>query len=519
MTANDSVSKKEIKFSLRSKIILLILILIGLLMVILYSTILKDERKALTDLTISGGGSIAKTLAINAWNVFYPHLLDVKPDGNFDEASYEKLNYFDINFTESLDQLVQQKDIVYAVVLNKFGKIIGHSKSEKIIPENSPWDPLPGIKTYKELYNPGEPVNFIVQDYSGEYYDPKIMRYVTGDLVDISFPMLSSFKNVKDLSLYEGEVHIGISKDTIYNVLRNAEAKLQGVSLIAALIGLLGSILLAGIIISPILKLVQAMGRVAKGDIKQKVVVKTKDEVELLAVSFNRMTEGLSKYVSAGLVKRMMEHPEALTLGGSYKRLTMMESDIRNFTGTSEKMKPDEVVKYLNEYLDIMSKVIIKHGGEIDKYIGDAIVAHFGLFDPDDKNIPEHAKNAIYAAVAMNKALDEFNKKRAAEGLYPVRMGIGLNTGDVILGNMGSTERMDYTVIGDPMNLTARLCDNAGKDFFEPNGNVIHLKNILISETTYELVRDLVVVDNKVVSLKVKGKEKPVKVYQVLDVK
>jgi len=182
-------------------------------------------------------------------------------------------------------------------------------------------------------------------------------------------------------------------------------------------------------------------------------------------------------------------------------------------------MKPDEVVSYLNEYLDTMTKIIMKYGGEVDKYIGDAIVAHSAFSIPNDSNLPEHTKNAIRAAVTMNQAMIPFNEARQSKGLGIVRMGVGINTGDIILGNMGSTERMDYTVIGDNMNLTARLCDNAGKDYKEENGNVTHLRNILITENTYEVVRDMAVVEDKVIHIKVKGKEKPVKVYQVYDVK
>jgi class 3 adenylate cyclase len=511
--------RKEIKLSLRTKIIALILLLVSVIMAFVYSTILKDERLALTDLTVSGGGAIATTLAINSWNVFNDKLLKEQPDGNFTEDTYAALDYFDINFTESLDQLVQQKDIVYAVVVNKFGRVVSHSKQESRVKEMSLWTPLPGIRSYKELFRSGAGIKFIAQDYSGAFYNPKTGQNDTGEIIDISFPILSNMKNAQDLSLYEGEVHLGISKDSIFQVLRNAKAKLQGVSALSVLFGILGAIILAALIISPILKLVQAMGKVAMGDMKQRVQVRTQDEIQLLANSFNRMIDGLSKYVSAGLVTKLMGHQDALTLGGSNKRVTIMESDIRNFTGTSENMTPAEIVEYLNEYLDIMSKVVLKFGGEIDKYIGDAILAHFGLFDATEESLAEHTKNAVRATVAMNQALIPFNEKRQQQGRHPIRFGVGINTGEVTVGNIGSTERMDYTVIGDNMNLTARICDHAGKDFKEENGNVVHLRNILITESTYELVKDIVVVEDKFVHLKVKGKVKPVKVFQVYDVR
>lgn len=511
--------KPKIRFSLRSKIILLILVLVAALVLFVYSTILRDEREALTDLTISAGGAIATTLAINAWNVFYPQLLVEQPDGNFTEETYGRLNYFDINIVETLDQLVQQKDIVYAVVLNKFGKVMGHSRHEPRVVENTPWSPPPGIRLYRELYRPGEEIRFKVQEYAGGYYDPKTGRREEGELLDISFPMLGSLRDVRDLSLYEGEVHVGISKDTIRRVLRRAEAKLQGVALLSVLLGIVGAVVLASLIIGPILRLVQAMGCVAMGDLKQRVRIRTADEIQLLGETFNTMTEGLSKYVSAGLVRKMMANPEALTLGGSNKVVTILESDIRNFTGTSERMAPEEIVAYLNEYLDMMTKVVLEHGGEIDKYIGDAILAHFGLFETDPSKLAEHTRNAVRAAVAMNRAIVPFNEKRVAKGLNPVRFGVGINTGEVTVGNIGSTERMDYTVIGDNMNLTARICDHAGKEWKEPDGTVVRLRNILITESTYELVKDIAVVESRVIALTVKGKERPVRVYQLYDVR
>jgi class 3 adenylate cyclase len=510
--------RKEIKFSLRTKIIWLIVILIVLILAVVYRTILQDEKTALTNLMTTSGGALTTLLADNTRVVLNNALLEKARSGNITEETYEQLDYFALGIAETLDKMVDQKDVVYTAILNKFGKIVGHSKSDHEIKENTVWKPLGALQTYKNMYNPGEPISPVVQEFKGDFYNPKLKKTVNGELFDISFPMVVDSK-ATSLNAYEGEVHIGISKESIYKTIRGAEAKLQGVSVVSFIVGLLGAIFLAALIISPIMKLVMAMGRVANGDLKQKVIVNTRDEVEVLAHSFNKMTEGLSKYVSAGLVQKLMKHPDALSLGGSYKRITMFFSDIRNFTGTSEKMKPDEVVAYLNEYLDIMTKIVLKNGGDIDKYVGDEIMALYGVFDADEANLQKHSMNAIRTAVEMNHAMIQFNEKRASKGLNQIKMGIGINTSDVILGNMGSTERMDYTVIGDGVNLAARLCDNAGKDYKEENGNIVHLRNILFTETTYELIRDIVVVDEKTINIKVKGKEKPIKIYQAYDIK
>lgn len=516
--STDSELQKIIKISLRTKIIWLIVLVVAIIMLFTYNTILRDERAALIASMESSGGALATLLANNSRVALNNALLDESRSGNITQDTYERLDYFGLGFADTLDQMIDQKDMMYAVIINRFGMVVSHSKSEPVVNENSPYKPLnDNLKLYRDIYVEGDPIRPIFQQYQGGYFDPKLKKNVEGELLIVAFPMVVDAK-VNSLKAYEGEVQIGISKDSINKTIRNAEAKLQGVALVSLLIGIFSAIILASIIISPIKKLVTAMGKITNGDLKQKVLVKTGDEVQLLATSFNRMTDGLSKYVSAGLVKRLMKQ-EGLSLGGSYKKVTIMESDLRNFTGTSEKMKPDEVVSYLNEYLDVMTKIVLKYGGEVDKYIGDAILAQFGLFDPNLDNLPEHTKNCIRACVEMNQAMIQFNERQLERGRGLVRFGVGVNTGDIIVGNMGSTERMDYTIIGDNMNLTARICDHAGKDHKEENGNVVHLRNILITEPTYELVKDIAVVEDKIIHLKVKGKEKPIKVYQVYDVR
>lgn len=511
-------SKTRVKFSLRAKIIWLILILIAFIMILMYRSILKDERKSLTAQMQAGGGAVATLLANNSQVALANALSAVSLGGPITQSTYEKISYFDLGFSDTLDKIIQQKDIIYAVIVNKFDRVVGHSRTDKDIPENSLYKPIGTVQLYKDLYKDGTPLKPINQDYKGKFYNPKSGKYEEGEILDISFPLVVDL-NVTSLKAYEGEVHIGLSKKSIYKAIRSAEAKLQQVSLLAFIIGVIGALILAGIIIGPINKLVLAMGLVAEGNLKQKVKVRTGDEIQLLANSFNSMTDGLAKYVSPGLVKKLMKNPSSLALGGGYKRMTMLFCDIRNFTGTSEKMQPDEVVQFLNEYLDDMTKVVLKYGGDIDKYVGDEIMALYGIFDDDEANLADYAKQAVRTAVGMNQALIAFDERQEARGRVQIRMGTGINTGDVILGNMGSTERMDYTVIGDNVNLAARLCDNAGKDYKEDNGNIVHLRNILITEDTYELVKDIVAVDDKVIFIRVKGKEKPIKIYQVYDVK
>ncbi|MBN2406827.1 MAG: adenylate/guanylate cyclase domain-containing protein [Elusimicrobia bacterium] len=209
------------------------------------------------------------------------------------------------------------------------------------------------------------------------------------------------------------------------------------------------------------------------------------------------------RYVSSRVVDVLLEHPEQIKLGGERKRLTVFFSDIRGFTSMSEKLQPEEVVSILNEYLTEMIDIIFKHGGTLDKFIGDAVMAIWGA-PMEQKN---HAELAVKAAWEMKQKVKELQEKWASEGKeHIIRVGMGVNTGDVVVGNMGSSQFSDYTVIGDNVNLAARLEENA------KGGELI------ISESTYEEVSDIVEA-KKLEPLKVKGKEKPVKVYEITGIK
>jgi adenylate cyclase len=153
------------------------------------------------------------------------------------------------------------------------------------------------------------------------------------------------------------------------------------------------------------------------------------------------------------MVKKLQKNPSLLKLGGERKELTFMFSDIRGFTPISESMKdnPEELTRYVNKFLTAMTTIILKNGGTIDKYMGDCIMAFWNA-PIDCKN---HRELAVKSAIEMKTKLDQMNK--TAEFDPPLKIGIGLNTGDCLVGNMGSEQRFDYSVIGDAVNLASRL--------------------------------------------------------------
>lgn len=210
--------------------------------------------------------------------------------------------------------------------------------------------------------------------------------------------------------------------------------------------------------------------------------------------------QAFKKYVAEDVMEQLLNHPEKLKPGGELKDLTIFFSDIRGFTAMSEKHTPEEVVSVLNEYLEAMTKEIFDFQGTIDKFVGDEIMAYFGApLYPEN-----HEGRAVHAAVKMHETLSKLQRKWASEGRPILKIGVGINTGEVVMGNIGSEHYMDFTLIGDNVNLGARLCSKA-----QPG-------EILISESTYKAVKDHVEVA-KAESISVKGKEKPVKVYSIVN--
>jgi adenylate cyclase len=206
-------------------------------------------------------------------------------------------------------------------------------------------------------------------------------------------------------------------------------------------------------------------------------------------------------YLTASVINEMLKDPTKLKLGGDKKDLSVLFSDIRGFTSISEKMSPEELVHLLNEYLTAMTNVVFKYDGLLDKYMGDAIMAVYGA--PLDQ--PDHALRACRTAIGMMEELKILQKKWAEEEKPVLNIGVGVNTGDMVVGNMGSEMRFDYTVMGDSVNLGSRL-EGINKEYGT---------NIVISEYTYEAVKDILFC-RELDAVRVKGKKLPVRIYELI---
>jgi adenylate cyclase len=208
-----------------------------------------------------------------------------------------------------------------------------------------------------------------------------------------------------------------------------------------------------------------------------------------------------SYYVSRSVVNEMLKNPEKLKLGGDKKELSVLFSDIRGFTTISEGLKPEDLVHLLNEYLTVMTDIVFKYDGTLDKYMGDALMAIYGA--PLDQT--DHPLRACYSALEMMEQLKKLNEKWIQEGKKPLDIGIGINTGMMMVGNMGSEQRFDYTVMGDAVNLGSRL----------EGANKAYRTHILISESTFERVKNELAC-LELDSVKVRGKTFPVKIYELV---
>jgi len=212
------------------------------------------------------------------------------------------------------------------------------------------------------------------------------------------------------------------------------------------------------------------------------------------------LKKAFSSYVSPQLVEVIVKNPEKLKLGGETREVTVLFSDIRGFTTLSESLSPEKLVDILNEYLDPMTKIVFKNKGTLDKYIGDAIMAIFNA----PVEIENHEYFACKAAVEMIEELKRINENFKAKNFPQIDIGIGINTGKVVAGNMGTDIRFDYTVIGDNVNLASRL----------EGLNKLYGTRIIVSENTYKKVKNEFKF-RELDLIRVKGKKIGVKIYEL----
>jgi class 3 adenylate cyclase len=259
----------------------------------------------------------------------------------------------------------------------------------------------------------------------------------------------------------------------------------------------------------PLHALQSAAHQVSEGKLDTQVMIRGRDELSQLGAAFNTMTRGLrerarllqsfSRYVSGEIATKILSGQSDLDLKGELVEVTAVFIDVRNFTSLSEQLKPQEVVGMLNDYFEQIVEVVVAHGGVVNKFIGDAVMVVFGA----PVKPPEAELHAVAAALEIQVQVERKSEERAAAGLPVARFGVGVNTGPAIAGNLGSSTRMEYTVIGDAVNLAQRLQTQAAP------GEVL-----VAASTVHRLAGRFEV--QSLGPIKVKGKEHPIEVFRVL---
>jgi class 3 adenylate cyclase len=283
-------------------------------------------------------------------------------------------------------------------------------------------------------------------------------------------------------------------------------------ALALALAGGMAGLWFAGTISGPIARLRDGVQLVGEGDFSVTVPARGVKEVVHLAQSFNQLGQQLidymekrdfirdtfGRYVTQEVVKKLLESKEALELGGETREVTIIMSDLRGFTAIIADMHPEQVILFLNRYLGKMIEILLDNRAVIDEILGDGILAFFGAPEP----MADHPARAVACALQMQAAMDDINAANAADGLPHLEMGIGVNTGTVVVGNIGSERRTKYSVVGSHVNFASRM------EGYALAGQV------LISPSTYGPLKDLVEVRN-VIRVEMKGMPEPATLYDV----
>lgn len=414
-----------------------------------------------------------------------------------DPLSREDDLYIASFVTDAVD-IKRNPDVLYVIVVDANNKIRGY-KSQDTTDETAAFDKYFGT----EYESPKGVKSLGSQKYMAQTfeYPGRGLAYDIGVAV-----LLAGTKPV-------GEVHVGISQASLIAARRGTQIAISTISGIGLLAGIIGSLILGGFISRPVDRLIKGVRKMGKGDYDVRVKVKSKDEIGALTSAFNEMAESIgekelikdafSRYVSRQVADIILNDPDKYisTLRGERKKITILFADIRGFTSISERNAPEEVVALLNDYLSEMTDVIFDYNGTLDKFLGDGLMAVFGA--------PIRMENctlaAVKAAMDMRSRLADFNIAREVTGGEAIRVGIGINFGDAVVGNVGSRERMDYTVIGDAVNIAQRI------QSYSQEGQII------LTKSAYDAVKDKVTA-SPLGEYQLKGKAQSVSIYEAIGI-
>ncbi|MBL0717571.1 MAG: HAMP domain-containing protein [Desulfosarcina sp.] len=372
--------------------------------------------------------------------------------------------------------------LIYAAILDKNRVIKAHSNFNKIGTD------------FKKFWN----VEKVEMENGIVYFTSKL---ISGERVmHLSKPIIFKGKKL-------GIVHVGVSLDFIEHTISDERISIIIMTIVVFFLGTIVAVIFGFRFSGPITKLVFATQEIGKGNYKYKIKMKRNDELGNLATAFNKMSkdllkqsfmqESFGKYVGFEVLNMIMANPEDAWLKGRKNEATIVFFDIRGFTSYSATKDPEVIVEDLNEYFEIVTNIILEYGGYVDKFIGDAVLAVFGVPIHNKR----HVERGVMAAIKIQKELLKAEKEKQNKLLASV--GIGIDSGIVISGNIGTQIKMEYTVIGDSVNIASRL-----------NG-LAKSGEIVLSRNVFEQVREIVKVEALPLQ-KIKGVADDVETFRVL---
>ncbi len=381
-------------------------------------------------------------------------------------------------------EAVRSTDITEIFIVNSDGDIIAHN-NKSLVRSRINLKKLPIVKMM--MTNPANNIQTRYSDEAGTYF--------IGSYYKVGFA--------------GSGVIVSVEEDKAFRAVYRIQKRNFLITVIVLCLSIIIVYVFSKTIIRPIKSLVEATREIEAGRFNITMGRQPGNELGLLMTSFRQMGQGLaerermkdafSKFVNPEIAEMVLR--DGVKLGGERKKAAVFFSDIRSFTAISEKLQPEEVVEFLNDYMSRMVDCVNRTHGVVDKFIGDAIMAVWGA----PVSYGSDTENAIECALLMRKSLIEFNKGRGSAKKPAIIIGCGINTGPVLAGQIGSQEKMEYTVIGDAVNLASRI-----ESLNKPFGT-----DILISEESYNLVKNVFAVE-KMQEIRVKGKEKNQTVYTVL---
>jgi len=385
---------------------------------------------------------------------------------------------------EKVYDAVKSPDLIKSFLVNGRGELLAHYDKKMVIENGSVAD-LPIVKKMLKSTINTEKI---------EYVDSNSITW-------LGAYNKTGFSDTGVISI--------VSKDQAFGMVRKLQKQTVLIALIVLNLAILFVYFFSKTITKPIRKLVSISSEIRNGKFDISVKSKSRDEIGILSESFEDMARGLAerekmkdafgKFVNKEIADMILKNE--LKLGGERKTAAVFFSDIRSFTAISENLQPEEVVDFLNEYMSIMVDCVNKTNGVVDKFIGDAIMAVWGT--PISRG--NDTANAVEGALMMREALKKFNKGRGSAKKPVINIGCGINTGPVLAGQIGSHDRMEYTVIGDTVNLASRI-ESLNKPF---------CTDILISSDSYNLVKDIYLCE-PMEKISVKGKKDPQQIYAVI---